>query len=242
MRLEALKLMRDATGDIVPGQQFTDTDSHGAWLVDNGYARRLPDPDASAFVAARGRWSGATVVCLASGPSIDEADLGKVWAWRHTVDQTGRVVAVCSTIEGAPWADAHYAGDLAWFREYGRPRVLESWTRSEQAHLDFPGVLLAPSLEGPSSGHQALDLIRHFGAAKIVLVGFDCAALRGRQQWHAPHRNPPTSQPYAVWAKAFIEMAPGLPTVVNCSRRTALTCFPRVALEDEFAPRASAVA
>jgi hypothetical protein len=114
----------------------------------------------------------------------------------------------------------------------------ESWTISKKAHLEYPGVRLAV-LDGPSSGHQAVSLAKHFGAERIVLLGYDMMALRGKQQWHKPHVNAPQDQPYAEWIRAFDHMQ--LPLVVNCTRRTALKCFPRIALQDELALRSEPV-
>ena len=80
----------------------------------------------------------------------------------------------------------------------------------------------------------------------MVLLGLDCsAAPDGRAHWfgqHAATLN--TRQLYDNWQARFKPLADdlarlGVP-VLNASRRTALECFPRVALEAALADPALA--
>jgi len=64
----------------------------------------------------------------------------------------------------------------------------------------------------------------------------------GALHWFGAHPaglNNPDPDNLAAWAHAFTRMAPGLAQlgveVVNCSRRTAITCFPRAPLEEVLA-------
>ena len=76
------------------------------------------------------------------------------------------------------------------------------------------------------------------GAKRIILLGFDMTVKRG-VHWHGPHgeglRNPKENSCH-TWRRAFRDAAPVIERlgieVINCSRETALTCFPREPLED----------
>lgn len=96
---------------------------------------------------------------------------------------------------------------------------------------------------GGNSGYQAVNLAYHLGAARIVLLGYDMGVGEdGALHWFGRHPvglNNPTERALARWALAFNGLAPALAAegveVVNCSRRTALTCFPRAELEEVLA-------
>lgn len=105
--------------------------------------------------------------------------------------------------------------------------------------MDDPGLCLAPPIicRGANSGFQALNLAVHLGARRIVLLGYDMQRTGGLSHWHGDHGrglNNPSEHNFARWRRQFEEAAPTLAAagieVVNCSRATALTCFPRMDL------------
>jgi hypothetical protein len=63
---------------------------------------------------------------------------------------------------------------------------------------------------GGNSGFQALNLAVQFGAARIVLVGFDMTRLNGIH-WHGPHpsrlNNPSPVSALAAYPKVSLEEA-----------------------------------
>lgn len=87
--------------------------------------------------------------------------------------------------------------------------------------------------EGGNSGYQAIGLALHFGAAKLVLLGFDMKQTNGKKHWHEDHKqNNPTREAFANWNKRFRVLAAQSPVpIINASRETALDCFPRTDLE-----------
>lgn len=106
---------------------------------------------------------------------------------------------------------------------------------------DYGGLSPAPDYihTGKNSGYQAIGLAHMFGAARIILLGFDMQADGRRQHWHGNH--PPglangTEGRYARWLRAMAPLAFDLRRVnckvLNASRRTALKCFQRVTLEN----------
>lgn len=92
---------------------------------------------------------------------------------------------------------------------------------------------------GGNSGFQALNLAVQWGAAKVVLIGFDMTD-RGGVHWygrnHWPMANNPDQSNFRRWIAAFERAAPLLRRlgveVVNASRNSALACFPKMDLKD----------
>lgn len=100
-----------------------------------------------------------------------------------------------------------------------------------------PGISTDPERihTGSNSGFQALNLAILGGASRILLLGYDMQESGGKSHWFGDH--PGTlkrTSPYAVFRKAFEDAADQIARlgveVINCSRETSLTCFPRVAL------------
>lgn len=106
---------------------------------------------------------------------------------------------------------------------------------------DMGGLSRDPSMihTGKNSGSQALALAHCFGARRVVLIGFDMHATNGRSHWHGDHPQGlgnGSANRYGMWLRGLELIAEdarrvGL-EVVNASRRTAMRCFSRVALED----------
>ena len=163
-----------------------------------------------------------------------------------------RVLVINDNYRLAPWADALYACDPEWWEHHnGCPAFRgQKWTQSKEAAEKFnlhwipgspkPGLSLDPACvhNGMNGGYQALNLAVHFGATRILLLGFDMK--RGddnRRHWFGDHPGAMNKDsPYRAWRDAFDTTPADLKKagvqVINCSRDTALTCFPRAALEE----------
>lgn len=78
-----------------------------------------------------------------------------------------------------------------------------------------------------------------FGAARIILLGYDMGATGGRLHWHPDHGgrlHNPLPGKFKDWVANFNKLAGFCPVpIVNCSRATALNCFPRVDLHEGLA-------
>lgn len=191
-------------------------------------------------------WPGSTIAILASGPSLTQADCDIVRS------RGWRAIAVNRSWELAPWADALYACDAAFWRATGNAqgfaglkvglqmvefRDVRTMKWRADVGIDRDRQYLST---GGNSGHQAINLAYHLGAARIVLLGLDCGpGPAGEVHWHGNH--PPGMQnprPATMerWRAAFPTLARDLAAegveVINASRRTTLDCFPRIALED----------
>lgn len=196
-------------------------------------------------------WPGDTFVCIGSGPSLTQSDVD---ACRGRAP----VIAIKDVIRLAPWADVLYgAGDDAlgdtWWKRHGpsltfpglrycmdpRARAWASVLKmdGERGLTDKRDSLTT----GGHSGYQAINLAVHLGATRIVLLGYDLQSRGGVQHFFGEHQHgaPGRKLPFDLFQFHFPSMVPALAargvTVVNASRETALTIFPRVSLEEALA-------
>lgn len=96
---------------------------------------------------------------------------------------------------------------------------------------------------GGNSGFQAVGLALHFGAAKVVLLGYDMQSDKGRLHWHPDHKGipghflgNPVPEKMKEWCQHFAELARQTTVpIVNATRRTALKCFSQVSLDEGLA-------
>lgn len=194
-------------------------------------------------------WHGETVVCLASGPSLTQADVdfcrGKA-----------RVIAVNDTHRLAPWADVLYAADAKWWRRFGGVPEFKGLKYSILPNngvghwmddCEFQDIRIlrntggggydpdATALRtGCNSGYQAIHLAMHFGAKRIVLLGYDM---------HGDHffgSHPDKSRPpFALCLSKFPTLVEPLKTagveIVNCTPGSHIDCFPMGTLSEVFA-------
>lgn len=188
------------------------------------------------------RWAGETVVCLASGPSMTAEDA-------EYVRGRARVITVNSTWRLAPWADVHYSSDHDWWAEE-LPAMRERC--SGEFWTGYPGGEIAPDVRvcpywkrgtglsrrrgvitwGGNSGYCAMGLAHQFGAARIILVGYDMQDPAGREHWHGQHAESIRKGfNFPMWLRYFEQAARDARMmriqIINCSRETAITCFPR---------------
>lgn len=202
-----------------------------------------------------------TIVCVASGPSLTAEDV----AWCRG---RARVLAINNNYVMAPWADWLYAGDYQWWRchlrgSHGHKSWLpllegfagERWTLDKKAAEEF-GLKHVQDASGPNkpmrlckdagfvynganSGFAAINLAYHFGAERIILLGYDMQKTDGLGHWFGDH--PPelsSAADFPAFRSFFPLLAADLAEagvrVVNCSRQTALECFRRSTVQEEL--------
>ena len=178
------------------------------------------------------RWQ--EVVCVASGPSLTAQQLDLIRRWRDSGE--GRAVIVCNTsYQAAPWADVLYFIDSPWWHKFHREEVQSVFQGEVISPVAAPGVTHLPSsVMDPrgNTGAGAIRLARHFGARRIILVGYDCHK-RGGSHWHGDHpKGLGNAGSIAQWPAIFAAVAKSIDAeVINCSPGTALTCFPTLELD-----------
>lgn len=167
-----------------------------------------------------------------------------------------RVIAINDAHRLAPWADVLYSSDQRWYQHYEgvpgfvgekygiRPlRVPPEWRVTVLENTGIDGVERAPTglRNGRNSGFAAINLAVHFGAKRVLLLGYDMGVPPGKKShWFGEHpERIRTSSPYPTFLAAFASMVDPLRrlgvTVINCSRETALETFPRQPLEEALA-------
>lgn len=185
-------------------------------------------------------YPNSTIVCLGCGPSLTQSDV-------DTCQAAGwRAIAIKESYRLAPWAQVLLSSDAYWWRDYQGVPTFEGLKYCLEA-VDVPGVdvLRMTGREGietdptgirsgKNTGGAAINLAVHLGAARIVLLGYDMRRAKdGTVHWFRTHdrKRPPRDSPYVAFQQALATMAVPLTElgieIVNCSRDTALTCFPR---------------
>lgn len=185
-----------------------------------------------------GRWHGFDVVCIASGPSATADDVETVRIWRHAADSR-RVVVVNTTYQIAPWADVLFAMDHKWWTHPDHRLPVRDFGGDKfSCSMSAAGVvkMQPPFQHFGNSGAAAISLAYVFGARRILLLGYDAQRTGGRVHHHGDHpKGLGNAGSMNKWPAQFQRCAAyvGVP-VINCSRATALTCFPRGDLETEL--------
>ncbi len=184
-------------------------------------------------------FQGATVAILASGPSMTAEAAEKVRAAGLPA------IAVNTTFRLAPWAEWLHGADAAWWKH--TPGALTfagirtSMEEVQGVHLIARAGRVGCGDEKDSiytlgnSGAQAIQLAVKAGAARVLLLGMDMSG----GHWHGEHSAPLRSTHpdiYAVWRDWMGTLAAGLEQrgieVLNCSPDSALTCWPKVGLDE----------
>jgi hypothetical protein len=210
-------------------------------------------------------WPGGTVVCMASGPSLTKEDA------EYCRGLADGVIVVNTTYQMAPWADVLIASDLRWWewhkgaqsfkgrkyatsRQVGRLAHKRGWNVEILRNLGRDGLALEPDslMHGLNTGYRAINLAVHFGASRILLLGYDMhrhdtgqdgkrlPSRDCREHWHGDHPVPSRSV-YKVFRKCFLSMVDPLRQlgveVINCTPGSALECFPRADLRETLKAR-----
>lgn len=169
---------------------------------------------------------------IASGLSLTADDCARVRDWRNADRQ---VIVVNRSWKMAPWADILFAGD-AQFWAYDPYRIEiekefagRKFTASPKAAKLY-GLELMPFPILSNSGANAIKLASSLGGKSIYLLGFDW----GGPHWHEDHPEPLTNgrefeTPEITLLSHRLRDA-GV-SVINCTRKTGLTCFPIMDLE-----------
>lgn len=93
---------------------------------------------------------------------------------------------------------------------------------------------------GMNSGAAAINLAVLYGVSRILLLGYDMGPDGAKTHYFGDHpKGLRASSPYSAFIEMFDQMVEPLRalgiTVVNCSRRTRLTCFAQQPLLEALA-------
>ena len=195
-------------------------------------------------------WSDRPVMIVASGPSLTDEDVALVKSYHF--NKLVYVIVINDNWQLIPKADVLYAADHRWWTtNYAKVAGHfegQPWTCDDRITNHYPRVRLIQSKVGSglpesrdfikvgaSSTTQAIELAYIWGARTIGLLGLDCQSPDGRKHWFGNH--PPCLDeplPFERWIEELSILAKELfatkVEVINCSRKTALTCFPHMTL------------
>lgn len=202
-------------------------------------------------------WRARPAVVIAAGPSLTREDVEIVRASREA-DRI-RVVSVSNAWKlCSPWADVYFAGDRRYWIEYMQPMLRAGVPKDriatccnvtaklEQVRYhraaNRPGLGTHELHTGGNSGWMGLNLAFLYGARRIFLLGFDMQ-LGPADEKHFDGAHPRRCDVplnFSEWLHRMRKAAPELEQrgcrVINCSRRTAIDCFPRSTVEAELLP------
>ncbi len=203
-------------------------------------------------------FEGKTVAVIATGPSLTQEDC-------DAVSDSGIPTIVISDAHIlCPWAEVLYSADKKWWDwhaekisfdglkligEKGGSKIapfLQEIMLDPGQQNGFEPDPSQPIRKGSNSGFQGIGVAAHMGASKIVLLGFDMKAESGRPThffgWHPNECNGkcgPSPDRYERWVQLFDGLATGAEQsgvkIVNCSRKTAITAFERMTIDDFIA-------
>lgn len=180
---------------------------------------------------------------IASGPSLKSADVNAI--------RGQKVIAINDNYLLAPWADVLYACDGRWWdwhherselKDFRGRKITQDRDAAERYGIEYiesrdaPGLSRDPAYihSGSNAGIQAINLACHFGARRIVLLGYDMQATDGKAHWfgeHAWHDQDKVRDHWHKWLWRYQLVAEDARRmdieIINATRETALTCFPR---------------
>lgn len=200
-------------------------------------------------------WPGETVFILAGGPSLRDFDA-------EVLRGAGRIITINNSYLLCPWADVLYGCDASWWRTHAT-RIAETFHgkyrisigTSENGvlrlrHGGLRGLNTDPTAlaHGTNSGFQAINLAANFGAARIILLGYDMHC-KGGTHWHPGH-GAYDADSARFERKLQNDMLPEFQSlveplrsrgveVINSTPNSALKCWPYLPLEEvlETCPR-----
>ena len=195
-------------------------------------------------------WQGETAIIVGGGRSI--TDLGQDKILPHF---EGRypIIACNSSFLLVPSCEVLFGADHRWWNEnkWNIGRHLGFWKitrRPLSGKQPYPvhyvrtehkgGLSLDPGfVHGRNSGHVAINLAVHFGASRLILVGFDMRSREnGQQNWHTLHSRPANVDAFETWVSDMEMAAPILRKAgieaLNANPNSAIKVFPFCNLED----------
>ena len=198
-------------------------------------------------------WKGGTVVCMATGPSLTDAQIETVRLARERGDVSG-VVVLNDNYRRVPWADLLYFADQKWWHWHkdkpelaafgGETCTIDTGPKSagwDSTHilrnLGGEGLSVEPGglRTGINTGHQILNIATLAGADRVLLLGYDARhADDKRVHWFGDHPDR-TGPPFSEMLRHMRTTLPVLQSlgvkVINCTPGSAIDCFERGTIE-----------
>lgn len=189
-------------------------------------------------------WEGGTCYVLGGGPSLAKLDIERL--------RGERVIAVNNAYQLARWIDVMYFMDKVWFGWHqdellkwpgikvccavglGHIRWLRCLEMGKRGGLDDRPTHLC---RGSNSGCGGVGLAAKFGVKKIILLGYDMQAIKGRHNYHKDHKRKVPNNIYQTqFVRSFDILKKSLDEqgieVINATPGSLLDTFPIVDPEE----------
>jgi hypothetical protein len=191
-------------------------------------------------------WPDSTVYIIGGGPSVSETPL-------HLIHGKN-VIGVNNAYKLGDWVNVCWFGDSRWFKwnmqglknfkgllvtcqrklKHAEDYDVKSVQKGKPAGIERKPTRVCWN---GSSGGSAINLAYHFGAKKIVLIGFDMKPVNGKYNYHSDYPEKRTAiNPYAKFMIPFPAVKKeadklGL-EILNATPNSAIKSFKIVKLED----------
>lgn len=145
------------------------------------------------------------------------------------------MICTNTTFRLTPWADMLYAMDRVWWNNYGEEVAKMFEGTATTPIRNIKGTERVHSQDTQNSGAGAIALAVSRGARRVILLGYDCQHTGGKAHWHEDHpKGLGNAGSVDKWPQQFKTLAARFKKIeiINCTRETALTVFPRAKLED----------
>lgn len=228
----------------------------------NAPARREEAPWENDYWTPDPIWKGEQVFVLASGPSLTREICDKVMGKPRCLSPwSGRKAIVINvSFRLAPWAPVWYFTDSSIYERYSddvkawpghivtmsktakrelnkRVMRVQGWGDPTLPMGEFPPLGSHFIRQGRSSGHTAISLAIALGARRVVMLGYDCRVVDGREHHHAEYTGP---RDHDVYAREFAPAYEGWNAaahkvgveIVNCTPGSAIKEFPFADLDE----------
>ena len=139
---------------------------------------------------------------------------------------------IARDFEGILWTQS-----TGWIKNTNEVVDPAQWNIRALESIDEPGLSRKQGVlhRGSNSGYQAINLAYLMGATRIILVGFDMMMEGTKRHWFGDHpgsMNAGSSYPQFISQMQTIKCEEYGIEIWNCSRRTALKCFPIYNLDE----------
>jgi hypothetical protein len=114
--------------------------------------------------------------------------------------------------------------------------LISNSAHSRQLGIAHTGDLFKRFDAHQNSGAAAISLAVRLGASRVIMLGYDCGIAKGEKaHWHGDHPKPLGNCGSARrWPQQFQKLRDTYKAadIVNASRFSMLSVFPRISLED----------
>ena len=187
-------------------------------------------------------WPGSTVYILGGGPSLLNNDL--------TLIHKERCIGVNNSVFLGDWVDICWFGDVKWWnwhkarlRDYKGLIVtcnmkMRKWKRMKTLSRGKPQGIDERATHvswNRNSGASAINLAYHFGASRVVLLGFDMQRVNDKKNWHDDHKEK-RHDPFPRHLRPFGQIARDAMSldleIINATPGSAIKQFPIMSLNN----------